>query len=1047
MTGRTTLDLLSHLRHLDVQLWLDGERLRFSAPPGAVSAELRIELTAHKHELLAILRGRASGAAPLALEATLRLSEAPASFAQQRLWFLDQLLPGNPVYVIPFALRLHGPLDSAALERAIAEIVRRHEALRTTFAERDGQPMQVIAEELPIAVRMTDLRHLDKAEREPAALRLARADAQAAFDLAHGPLLRASLLQIDDDDHLLLISIHHIVADGWSLAVFTHELAELYSAFSGGTSSALPELPIQYRDFSRWQWQRFGGEGQHQSLEWQEQLAFWRAQLSGELPLLDLPADRPRPAVASFRGSTHTITLPRHLTDSLHTLSRQHGATLFMTLLALFKAVLYRSCGQADVMVGTAVANRGRSEFEPLIGFFANTLVLRTDLSGNPTVGELLGRVRRTAVDAYVYQDVPFEELVRTAQPKRDLSYQPLFQVMFVLQNTPALPTDAGGLTLTPVELPGETAKFDLGLLAEETPQGLTATFEYSTDLFEAATIARMAGHWRTLLESACAAPETRLLDLALLTDDERAQTLAMANGATLEYSAATHIHDLIETQARRAPAATAVVDGVRRMTYDELSRRTNQLARHLRRLGVGPEIPVGICVEQSIEMLVGLLGIMKAGGAYVPIDPAYPRERQAAMLADSGARVLLVATANGQRRAAGSHPESTAALIDGQWSLVDLDGDWETVSQESDGDFDSGVVPDNLAYIIYTSGSTGRPKGVAVTHKNLVHSTHVRMAYYRDPVERFLLLASLAFDGSVPGIFWTLCQGGQLVLPGEKRRRDPASVAELIATQRISHLSCLPSFYALLIEHRQAANLASLRTVIVAAEVCPQSVIEAHHEHLPLTQLFNEYGPTEGTVWSSVYRCRAREPYATVPIGRPIANQQIYILDQQLRPVPVGVRGELYIGGAGVARGYHGRPDLTAERFVPNPFADCRVQSAECRFDDPAICNSNRLYRTGDLARFLPDGNIEFLGRADQQVKIRGFRIELGEIEAALLQHPGVQQAIVLARDIAGEQRLVAYIVTSDELQGTRNLHSSLDHSSLVTHFQAQRFPTPATA
>ncbi|HJZ50075.1 MAG TPA: condensation domain-containing protein, partial [Roseiflexaceae bacterium] len=816
MTDRTTLDLLSRLRHLDVRLWLDGERLRFSAPFGAVSAELRAELGARKHELLAILGGQASGAAQMPLEPSLRQSEAPASLAQQRLWFLDRLLPGNLVYLIPFALRLRGPLDSVALELAVAEIVRRHEALRTTFAERDGQPVQVIADDLPILLRVTDLRHLSKAERE-AAVQRAHTEAQTAFDLARGPLLRASLLQNDDDDHLLLLTFHHIIADGWSLAVFARELVELHSAFAGGEPSPLPEPAIQYRDFARWQRRWLGGAGEQESLVLREQLAYWRTRLGGELPLLDLPADRPRPAVASFRGSTHTLTLPRQLVDSLHTLSRQRGATLFITLLAAFKALLCRCCGQTDILVGTAVANRGRSELEPLIGFFVNTLVLRTDLSGDPTFEELLGRVRQTAVGAYAHQDVPFEELVRTLQPKRDLSHQPLFQVMFVLQNTPALPVCAAGLTLTHVELPGATAKFDLSLLAEETPQGLTATFEYSADLFEAATIERMAGYWRTLLESASVAPERRLLDLPLLTDHERATTLSMANGPAIDYPTAARIHDLIQAQTRRSPTSTAVVDGRRRMTYDELSRRTNQLARHLRRLGVGPETPVGIRVEQSIDMVVGLLGILKAGGAYVPIEPAYPRDRQAAMLADSGARILLVA-ANDERRArAGGWLERDSTVVGGQWSVVDLEGDWESISQESDDDLDSGVAPDNLAYIIYTSGSTGRPKGVAVTHRNLVHSTRARMAYYGQPVDRFLLLSSFAFDGSVPGIFWTLCQGGQIVLPGEERRRDPISVAELIEAQRISHLICLPSFYALVIEQRQATNLESLRTVIVA--------------------------------------------------------------------------------------------------------------------------------------------------------------------------------------------------------------------------------------
>jgi aspartate racemase len=1010
MSDRATLELLSELRRLDVQIWAEGDRLRFSAPPGVMSPDLRARLSARKAELLAVLRASQAADAQLPLHAAPPAEDVPASLAQQRLWFLDRLLRGSPAYVVPFALRLRGALDIPALERALAEIVRRHQALRTTFAERAGQPIQVVAEALPVALAIDDLRGLGQPERAARVAGLARDAALQPFDLAGGPLLRARLLRLGDDDQTLLLAVHHIAADGWSIALFTRELAELYAAFSAGQPSPLAELAIQYRDFAHWQrqWLRDGG-----GPALRDQLAYWRRQLGGELPLLQLPTDRPRPAAASYRGATHTIAISPEQAGALHALGRQHGATLFMTLLAAFKALLYRYTAQADLLVGTPVAGRGRSELEPLIGFFVNTLVLRTDMGGNPTFAELLGRVRQVAVEAYANQDVPFEELVRELQPARDLSHQPLFQVMFVLQNTPPLPERSGPIAIELVELAGETAKFDLSLLVEATPRGLSATFEYSTDLFEAATIARMAAHWQNLLLGAAAAPETRLLDLPLLGDAERKHILAAARGPSAAFPTHTRIHDLFEAQAARSPEATALVCAGRRLTYAELNRRANQLARYLRRRGVGPETRVAICLGQSIEMVVGALGVLKAGGAYVPLDPNAPAERLAAMERDAQPTVVL-ATAGTHRLYGRSieRPYSRPAL-------VDLDAEAEAIAGEDGSNLGVDIVPDNLAYVIYTSGSTGAPKGVAVTHQNLVGSTCARLAAY-GATESFLLLSAFWFDSSVAGMFWALCGGGRLVLPGEARRGDVAELADVIAAERISHTLCLPSFYALLLERRDAARLASLRTVIVAGEACPRELIERHYARLPHAALFNEYGPTEATVWSSAHQCRPDASYTSVPIGRPIANQQLYVLDAQMRPAPVGVPGELYIGGAGVARGYHGRPHLTAERFVPDPFLTTDERRTTTDIDlalpgDRRSVAGCRLYKTGDLARLLPDGRVEFLGRADQQVKIRGFRVELGEIEACLLRHPRVRQAAVLAREVAGEQRLVAYLVPTD--------------------------------
>ncbi len=913
------------------------------------------------------------------------------SFAQQRLWFLSQLEPQNPLYNLSAAIRLQGQLNQSALEQTFNEILRRHEALRTNFETVEGQPVAVISPVIPLPLPLLDFSELPIARRETEVNQLVSEESRHPFDLNTDLLLRVKLLRLGEQEHILLITVHHIASDGWSIGVLVHEMSTLYQACCEEQPSLrlasltpLPELPIQYADFAAWQRQWLQGE------VLASQISYWRKQLEDAPALLELPTDHPRPAVQTFRGATCSFTLSKALSVALNQLSQQAGSTLFMTLLAAFKILLGRYTGSEDIVVGTPIANRNRAEIEGLIGFFVNTLVLRTDLSGNPSFRELLTRVREVALGAYSHQDLPFEQLVEELHPQRALSHTPLFQVMFILQNAPMSEMALSGLNLSFLKSHSGTAQFDLTLSMEETSEGLLGTFEYSTDLFEASTIERIAEHFKTLLAGIITNPDRQLQELPLLSETERHQLLVKWNETEREYSSDQCIHHLFEEQAKRTPDAVAVVFENQQLTYQQLNQRANQLARHLQSLGVKPEVLVGICVERSLELVIGILGILKAGGAYVPIDPTYPQERLTFVLEDTQTSVLLT-----QQRLVEHLPQHNAHTIC-------LDSDWEAIPPENQENPTPEITAENLAYVIYTSGSTGKPKGVQITHRNLVHSTSARIAYYKESVTSFLLLSSFAFDSSVAGIFWTLCQGGMLYLPLEGVQRDVPKLIELITQHQVSHLLSLPSLYSQLLELAKPEQLTSLRTIIIAGEACPSELVQRHLELQSETSLFNEYGPTEGTVWSSVYHCQDPEVGTPVPIGCPIANTQIYLLDSHLHPVPVGIVGELYISGDGLARGYLNQPEMTTQRFIPNPFNN----------------KSRRvLYKTGDLARYLPDGNIEFIGRIDNQVKIRGFRIELGEIETALNQHPQVRESVVLARDdVPGDKRLVAYIVPNRE-------------------------------
>lgn len=929
----------------------------------------------------------------------------PLSFAQARLWFLDELMSGSPLFNIFTALRLQGSLNVTAFEQSLNEIIKRHEALRTNFVQVDGQPFQVIAPTLTLNLPVVNLRDFPKVERETEVLRLAYEEARRPFNLAQDQLLRATLIQLSETENVVLFTIHHIVSDDWSIGILIRELTVLYEAFDRGQQSLLPELPIQYADFTLWQRQWLEKEVQ------QTQLSYWKQQLGSHLPLLQLPTDRPRPVVATFRGASQSFSLTASLSEALKALSRQEDVTLFMTLLAAFKILLSRYTGSDDIVVGSPIANRNRAEIEQVIGCFVNTLVLRTDLSGNATFRELLCRVREVTLGAYAHQDLPFEKLVEELQTQRNLSYTPLFQVMFVIQDNVSMSAlELSGLTWSSFKSDNGTTKFDLTLHMTELGGELVGTLEYNSDLFEANTITRLAGHLQTLLEGIVANPDQYLNDLPLLTLAEQQQLLEW-NQTQADHKTDA-CHQLFEAQVEQTPDAVAVIFEDKQLTYRELNHRANQVAHYLRRLGVKPEVLVGICVERSLEMVVGLLGIFKAGGAYVPLDPAYPQERLAFMLSDSQVPVLLT-----QARLVESLPPHQA-------KVVCLDTNWDAIAQHSQENLISGVTTKNLAYVIYTSGSTGRPKGVMNTHMGLCNRLlWMQSAYQLTIADRVLQKTSFSFDVSVWEFFWPLLFGACLVVAQPGGHQDSAYLVKLIASQQITTIHFVPSMLQVFLEEQGLEPCNCLKRVICSGEALPLGLRERFFARLVDVELHNLYGPTEAAIDVTFWNCKRQSNLPIVPIGRPITNTQIYILDSKGQTVPVGVPGELHIGGDQLARGYLNHSELTAEKFIPNPFRD-----------------SDRLYKTGDLARYRQDGNIEFLGRIDNQVKVRGFRIELGEIEAVLGQHPALCEVVVLAReDVPGDKRLVAYVVGN---ASGKDGQESFPSSSELRSFLKEKLP-----
>ncbi len=896
----------------------------------------------------------------------------PLSFPQQRLWFLDQLDPANTAYNIPAAVRLKGPLNLPALERSFNEIVRRHEVLRTVFPSFDGRPLQVIEPKYELPVEVIDLQGSPLESREAEATHLAIEEISHPFDLTRLPLIRVLLMRLADADHIAVVTMHHIISDGWSTAIFIKEVSALYNAFARGEESPLPELPIQYADFAHWQREWLSGE------EFDHQLDYWREQVVGAAPALQLPTDFPRPVSQTFNGAEYSFELSPELSAGIKALSRRHETTEVTLLLAAFIALLHRYTEQLDIAVGLPVAGRNRVELEKLIGFFVNTLILRVNFSSDVTFNELLHRVHETALDAYAHQDLPFERLVEHLQPERNLGSTPLFQVMFVPQNSSNEEANFNGLTLSAHKLDTHTAKFDLIFCIGETNRGWAGALEYNTDLFRPQTIERMSTHFQTLLRGAVENPDQRVINLSVLDASERNRLLVELNETVRDYQRGVSINDLFEAQVEKTPEALAIASEFEGLTYTELNRRANRLARHLQSLGVGPEIPVGICLERSPEMVVSLLAILKARGAYVPLDPAYPTKRLTFILQDSGAKVLVT--------------ESHLLGLFSDWTKpVVCAGRDKTIAQQREENIDERSDAGNLAYVIYTSGSTGLPKGVAIEHRSAVTLLRWAAEYFKQrDFAGVLASTSLCFDLSVFEIFAPLSCGGTIVLA-----RDLLHVPSLSIADQITLINTVPSAMAELLRLRGLGQ--SVRIVNLAGEPLQSSLVRQIYQHAAAAKVFNLYGPSEDTTYSTAALI-ARDSGAVPSIGSPIANTQVYLLDSQLNPVPMRATGELYIGGDGLARGYVGRAGMTAERFVPDPFG---------------IRSGARLYRTGDLARYREDGELDFLGRKDHQVKIRGYRIEPGETEAVLTTHPAIRDGVVCARDDSGQhKRLIAYIV-----------------------------------
>ncbi|MGZ4031267.1 MAG: non-ribosomal peptide synthetase [Tumebacillaceae bacterium] len=907
----------------------------------------------------------------------------PASFAQQRLWLVDQLEAQNTIYNILTAYRLHGPLHVPTLEQSLQAIVARHESLRTTFASQEGTPMQVVHPSLLLELPQTDLSGLAEAEREEQLQKVIAAE-NTAFTLGTGPLIRARLVRMSDSEHVLVVNMHHIISDGWSMSVFIRELGAFYEAFAAGREASLPEMPLQYADYSIWQRDWMQGE----VLE--EQLGYWKEQLGGTLPVMQLPTDRPRAAKQTYGGATNWFHLNKELSDGIKGLCQREGTTLYMTLLAAFQTLLHRYTGLEDVIVGSPMAGRNQEEIEGLIGFFVNTLVLRNDLSGNPAFRELLGRVREVTLGAFANQDVPFEKLVEELQPERNLSHPPLFQVIFAFENFENAAMSLGDVTLTPMQVDPGTAKFDLTLFMGEAGDELYARVEYNSDLFDAGTIARMQDNLVALLETVVADPEQRIDQVSILSESQRHQLLVEWNETETDFlQGKSSLHEMFEEQAAKTPDRIAVACEGKQLTYRELNERVNQLAHHLKKLGVGPEQMVGLSMERSLEMIIGLLAIVKAGGAYVPLDPAYPQERLTFMLEDAQVQVLVTL-----QHLAGELPTENTKVIC-------LDSDWAQVAVESTENVACETNADNLLYVIYTSGSTGVPKGVCVTHRavaRLVRETNY-VSFAEDEI--FLQFAPISFDAATFEVWGSLLNGAKLaVYPPQKAALE--DLGQAIRENGVTTMFLTCALFNQMVEAQPEALL-SVRQLLVGGEQMSVTHAKQLLSKAGDWSFFNAYGPTETTTFATVARVTpANIQDASVPIGRPISNTTLYVLDRNLQPVPVGVPGELYIGGAGVARGYLNRPELSAEKFVAHPFSD-----------EPGAT----LYRTGDIVRYLADGQIDILGRIDNQVKIRGFRIELGEIEVELGKHPSVREALVMAReDVPGDKRLVAYVLSEGE-------------------------------
>lgn len=909
----------------------------------------------------------------------------PLSFSQERLWFIDQLYHGSSFYNIPIAFHIEGQLNITGLQQSLNEILKRHEVWRTSFKLVNGEPVQEIAPQVNWDLPIINLEHLSGKDWESEVKQLVAEEAKKPFNLAKGLLVRAILLRLSQEEHVLLVTMHHIITDGWSCGVFLRELSTLYAAFSTNQPSPLPNLAIQYADFAIWQRDRIQGEFLA------TQLNYWQQQLKGELPVLQLPTDRPRPAVTTFTGAKQYFTFSKTLTDALRQLSQREDSTLFMSLLAAFNILLYRYTDQEDILIGSPIANRNRAELEGMLGLFVNTLVLRNNLSGNPSFRELLHRVREVTLDAYAHQDLPFEMLVEELQPERDLSRNPLYEIMFVLQNSPVSVQSVSGLTLRTLEFDSGTAQLDIFLSMSESQEGLIGCLEYNTDIFDSTTITQFINNFQTLLENIVANPEQRICELSLLTASEQEQLIFKFNQIA-DYPQDACLHQLFEQQVQLTPNVSALTHQSEELTYRQLNQRVNQLAHYLQKQGVTEETLVALCLERSINMVVGILAILKAGGAYIPLDPSYPVERLNFMLSDSQAPVLI------------TQQEILEKISLSSAKSVCLDIHKDEIAQESQENPISTSKADNLAYIIYTSGSTGTPKGVLGTHRGTVNGLHwLWKTYPFTPGEVCCQKTAISFVDSVWEIFASLFRGIPTVIINNATVQDPQLFIEALAHHKVSRIILVPSLLRLLLDNYShlTKKLSQLKLWITSGEALSVKLAQTFRELIPSAKLINLYGSSEVSANATYYDTSLLQDQAnSVPIGRPIDNTQVYVLNSHLQPTPVGVVGELYVGGDGLARGYLHRPELTQERFIDNPFLP-----------------GTKLYKTGDLVRYLKDGNLEYLGRRDEQVKIRGFRVELGEIATVIAQHPDVQESVVIASDDTQDnQRLIAYVVTENQ-------------------------------
>ena len=987
------VEFLQNLVIKNWQFWNEDEQLYYDAPREQSTCSVVAQLKQHKLEIIQLLREHPD-----------IFNVHPLSHGQKALWFLWQLAPLSSAYNQVFTTRICDHVNVKNFRLAFGELLERHPSLRSTFPKLGEEPIQQVHQGEEVDFQQVDA----SAWREAELYLYVHQESQRPFDLEHESVTRVRLFTCSQQEHILLLTIHHIATDGWSLDIILSELSKLYQAQQDGVSASLPTLKHSYSDYVHSQKKKLEGS------EGEKLWSYWQEQLQGELPGLNLPVDKPRPPIQTYNGASYNFQLSSQLTQQLKQLASLSDATLYMTLLAAFEVLLHRYSGQSNILVGSAIAGRLQSQFRGIVGYFTNSVVLRGDLSNNPSFDSFLTQVRQTVLEALTHQDYPFALLVEKLQPHREPSRSPIFQAFFVLQqlkqsqailllleNQTEKDVDWGGMKLRPFEIPQQEGQFDLTLEMVEGSSSVFGSFKYNTHLFDGSTIERMAAHFQNLLSAIGENPQLAVGELPLLSEAERHQLLTEWNDTVTEYPADKCIHQLFEQQVERTPEAVAVVFENQQLTYLQLNQRANQLAHHLQSLGVGPEVLAGVCVERSIEMVVGLLGILKAGGAYVPLDPNYPQERLSYMLADSGVEVLL------------TQQSLLESLLQNQVEVVCLDTDWGAIEQHTQANLDVGVCSDNLAYVIYTSGSTGLPKGVMNTHQGIRNRLlWMQQSYQLTSSDRVVQKTPFSFDVSLWEFFWPLLTGARIVVAQPFGHKDSTYLVNLISQQQITTIHFVPSMLQIFLQEPNLGNCSCLKRVFSSGEALPSELTQRFFDKLEC-ELHNLYGPTEAAIDVTFWQCQPQENLQIVPIGRPISNIQIYILDLHLQPVPVGVAGELYIGGDGLARGYLNRPELTSEKFIPNPLCDSK---------------SERLYKTGDLACYLANGNIEYLGRIDHQVKIRGFRIELGEIEVVLNTHPQIQQAVVIAiEDILGNKRLVAYVVPSDETLTTNQLREFL--------------------